>query len=881
MRWLMQLRMRIQILFRRGQAGARLDEELRFHLEQQIAENIAAGMSAEEARYAALRSFGNPALLREQARATWSWTWLELLWRDVCYGMRSLKRSPGFSSIAILVMALGIGANVAMFTVVRSVLLKPLPFQEPDRLVRVFEHTNEEFSFNIVAGGVYDEWRKQSHSFSDLALLGEAQFNLTGDGGQLPEIVHGTDCTWNLFSTLGVKPALGRDFTAADDQRSANGTVVLSWGLWKRRFGGDPAILNQTIHLNTLNYTVIGVMPPWFVYPDAATQLWTPVYHDKPAQTMSSLQDHEFPVIGRLNPGVTAAQGSAELTVLVRRLHDQHRNLALISTAAAVSPLFEDIVGGVRKPLYVLLAATGCVLLIACLNLANLLVARAAARRKELAIRAALGVGRLRLLRERLMESFLLSAAGGTLGLLLAYGAVQWLVHTRQDMSRVEAIHIDGVVALFTVGLVVLCALFTGLIASGTGRDKELLASLQDSARGSRGGQAHTGLRRSLLAVEVGLTVVLLIAAGLLLKSYARLRSSDMGCDTENVLTMRLDLFGRRYGKPAQLVNFYTTLLEQVRAVPGVEAAGFVQAVPGQGYWGDNGFTIAEHPPLPQAQAQYAIFRYADPGYFAAMRIPILRGRSFQPDLKLDQAREVVVSKAFADTYFPGENPLGKHLRSGVTDVYTIVGVVGDTRYAVSEDPRPMQYYPLFEGAGVENNGTLVIRSSHDVEQLALPVQRIVQELDHDLPVSDVLTMDQLLGKSTLDTSFDATLLTAFAALSLLLAGVGLFGVLSYIVAQRTSEIGIRMALGAQREQVLWQVLLEGLRPALFGLAFGLAASVGAARLIRSMLYGTRPLDPAVFAAVAVALLLVAGLACMVPAWQASRLDPMRALRTE
>jgi predicted permease len=344
---------------------------------------------------------------------------------------------------------------------------------------------------------------------------------------------------------------------------------------------------------------------------------------------------------------------------------------------------------------------------------------------------------------------------------------------------------------------------------------------------------------------------------------------------------MRLDLFGRRYGKPAQLVNFYTTLLEQVRAVPGVEAAGFVQAVPGQGYWGDNGFTIAEHPPLPQAQAQYAIFRYADPGYFAAMRIPILRGRSFQPDLKLDQAREVVVSKAFADTYFPGENPLGKHLRSGVTDVYTIVGVVGDTRYAVSEDPRPMQYYPLFEGAGVENNGTLVIRSSHDVEQLALPVQRIVQELDHDLPVSDVLTMDQLLGKSTLDTSFDATLLTAFAALSLLLAGVGLFGVLSYIVAQRTSEIGIRMALGAQREQVLWQVLLEGLRPALFGLAFGLAASVGAARLIRSMLYGTRPLDPAVFAAVAVALLLVAGLACMVPAWQASRLDPMRALRTE
>src|ERR1039458_1878835 len=598
MHWLMQLRMRMQMLLQRGQAGVCLDEELRFHLDQQIAENLAAGMNAEEARYAALRAFGNPALLREQVRATWSWTWLELLWRDVCYGVRTLKRSPGFTAIAILVMALGVGANVAMFTVVYGVLLKPLPFKDSQRLVRVFEHGNDEqFAFNIVAGGVYAEWKKQSHSFSDLALHGEAQFNLTGDGGQLPEIVHGANCTWNLFSTLGVKPAMGRDFTAADDVPSANGTVLLSWGLWKRRFGGDPAILNQSIHLNTHNYTVIGVMPAWFAYPDASTQLWTPIYHDKPASVMSSLQDHEFPVIGRLSPGLTAEQGRAELSVLVRRLRDQHRNLALISKAAEVRPLLEDIVGDIRQPLYVLLAATGCVLLIACLNVANLLVARAAARRKELAIRSALGGGRLRLLRERLMESFLLSVAGGALGLLLAYGAVQWLVHTRHDMSRVEAIHVDGVVALFTCGLIVLCTLFAGLIASWTARNKRLFASLKDSARGSSGGHAHSGLRRTLLAVEVGLTVVLLVAAGLLLKSYARLRSSDMGCATQNVLTMHLDLFGRRYGKPAQLVNFYETLLAQVRALPGVEAAGLVQAVPGQGYWGDNGFTIAEHPP--------------------------------------------------------------------------------------------------------------------------------------------------------------------------------------------------------------------------------------------------------------------------------------------
>jgi putative ABC transport system permease protein len=880
MRWFVQLRMRIQMLIGRGKAGVRLDDELQFHLEQQIAENVAAGMSAEEAHYAALRAFGNPALLREQARATWNWTWLELLVRDVRHGVRTLMRTPGFAAIAILVIALGIGANVAMFTVVHSVLLKPLPFQNPERLFRLYEHSSDDmFAFNIVAGGVYAEWKTQNRSFSDLALLGDAVFNLSGENGQLPEIAHGTNCTWNLFTTLGVRPALGRDFTAADDQRSANGTVLLSWGLWKRRFGGDPAILNQAIHLNRRSYTVIGIMPAWFAYPDAATQLWTPIYHDKPASVMESLGDHEFQVIGRLHPGFTIAQGREDLSLIVRRLHDQHLNNPMISKAAEISPLLDDMVGDFKRPLYVLMSATGCLLLIACLNVANLLVARGAARRRELAIRTALGGGRLRLLREQLMESFLLSAAGGSAGMLLAYGAVQWLVHMRPDMSRVEAIHIDGIAALFTVGLIVLCALFSGVIASFATTDKRILSTLQSSARGSSSGQAGTGLRRSLLSIEIGITVVLLVAAGLFIKSYAHLRSSDMGCATENTLTMRLALFGGRYGQPAQLVNFYTALLERVRSLPGVEAAGFVQAVPGQGYWGDNGFSIVEHPPLPQGEAQFAIFRFADPGYFAAMRIPLLRGRSFDPSQRLDHAREVVVSKSFADTYLPGEDPLGKHLHSGPGAAYTIVGVVGDTRYTPSEEPKPMQYYPLF--AGESDNGTLVIRSNREVEQLALPVQRIVRDLDHDLAVSDVLTMDQLLGKSTLDASFDATLLLGFAVLSLVLAAVGLFGVLSYIVAQRTNEIGIRMALGAQREQILRTVLLNGLRPALVGLAFGLFASAGVTRLIRSMLYGTQPLDPAVFTAVTAALFGAALVACAIPAWRASRLNPMIALRME
>ncbi|MGA2084473.1 MAG: ABC transporter permease, partial [Terracidiphilus sp.] len=403
MRWLTQLRMRIQMLFQRGQAGARLDDELRFHLEQQIAENLAAGMSAEEARFAALRAFGNPALLREQARATWSWTWLELLMRDVRYGVRTLARTPGFTAIAILVMALGIGANVALFTIVRSVLLKPLPFQDPERLVRLYEQSaDDSFPYNDSAAGVFAEWKRLSHGFTDLAICGYGGYNLSGSGEQLPEAVRAATFSWNFLPTLGVRPALGRNFTASDDQPSANPTVLLSWGLWKRRFGGNPSIVNQTILLNAKPYTVIGVMPASFAYPEAAIQLWTPIYHEEPASEITAIDSHDFRVIGRLKPGVTETQAVSELTLFTLRLHNQHLDDPFVSKGANIRPLLDSLVGEVKTPLYVLLAATGCLLLIACLNVANLLVARAAARHKELGIRMALGGSRLRLLRQHL-----------------------------------------------------------------------------------------------------------------------------------------------------------------------------------------------------------------------------------------------------------------------------------------------------------------------------------------------------------------------------------------------------------------------------------------------------------------------------------------------
>jgi predicted permease len=536
------------------------------------------------------------------------------------------------------------------------------------------------------------------------------------------------------------------------------------------------------------------------------------------------------------------------------------------------------MVRDLKRPLYVLLAATGCLLLIACINVANLLVARAVTRRKELAIRTALGGGRLRLLRERLMESLLLSAAGGALGLFLALGALHWLTSTREEMSRVESIHIDSVVAAFTVGVIALCALFAGLISALTIKDRQLLGTLHESSRAAGGGRSRATLRRVLLTVEVGLTVVLLTGAGLLLKSYQRLRLADMGCTTQNVLTMRLGVPKARYTTPAMCAEFFDQLLSRVRALPGVDAAGISTAVPGQGYWEDSNFTIVEHPPLPRGTGNSALNRWADAGYFGAIGIPMLRGRTFNESLRLDKANEIVVSDGFVKKYFPGEEPLGKHLHSQNKD-YTIVGVVGDTRYEIGEVPLPMKYFPL--ASGDQNYGTLVIRSSRGVEQLALPAQRVIQGLDRDLAVSDVLTMDQLLGHSTLDQSFNTTLLVGFAVLSLLLAAVGLFGVLSYIAAQRTGEIGIRLALGARREHVLGKMLSDGLRPALIGLVLGLAVSAEATGLLREMLYETRPLDPLVFAAVSATLLLVAALACIVPAWRASRVDPMQALRTE
>jgi predicted permease len=884
MRWIAQLKMRIEMLFHRRKAAEHLNDELRYHLER---ENAAAGMGAEEARRVALRSFGNPALLRDQTRQHWSWSWLERLGRDVRYGLRTLSRSRGFSFIAVAVMALCIGAATSLFTVVRGVLLQPLPFRDPSHLAMLYEHfragsvAGNESRYNVVSPGDYYDWRAQTHGFEDMAAWRQWRFNLSGERGELPEVVDAIAGSWNFFPVVGVQPALGRSFTEAEDHPGASPVVMLTWSLFQRRFAGDASILGRQIHLDGKPYTVVGVLPAAFAYPEARMQLWVPYASVATAEELAHHDFHQSHVVARMKPGVSLANAVGQVAALQYRLHLQYLNAPVAEDAVSRS-IVDDMARDVKKPLIILMCAVGCMLLIGCLNVANLLVARGAARQKEVAIRGALGAGRLTLIREQLTESLLICFAGGAIGVLLSLAGTQWMTSAWKDLPRTEGIRMDAAVLAFSCGLIGVAALLAGLLPALSSTGKSVFATLQASSRAG-GNLSRTAMRKTLLTVEIAVTVVLLIAAGLLLKSFERMRTTAIGSATDNLLTMTYSLPARKYDTPEKMNAFNERLLERLRAMPGVRGAALGSALPGAGYDGDDVFSIPEHPPLkPGQELPDALYRWADPGYFSALEIPLVNGRFFTGQDRLEKANKVIVSRQLVQLYFPNTDPIGKHLHVPAKKQpdYEIVGVVGDTLWKPGETSRPTMYFPILTGEA-DIGFALAVRTVSDPLAYSIPVQKAIAEIDPELPVTDVLTMPQVIGEFTGNASFSATLVLAFAVLSLVLASVGLYGVLSYLVTQRLTEIGIRIALGARREQVLRLMLLDGLRPAVIGLAIGLVAGAGATQLIRSVLYGTRPLDPMVFAAVSATLLAVSGLACIVPAWRASRLDPMQALRTE
>ena len=646
---------------------ADLERELLSDLELEEEEQRERGLSAEEARSAARRAFGNTTLIREQTRAAWSWIWLEQLVRDVKYGTRTLLRSPEFAIVSVLVMALGIGATTSLFTMVRAVLLRPLPFRDSGKLVMLYDHYRHNKGgdgFNAVAPGDYRDWRSQTHGFEDMAAMRGYGGILSGVHSELPEVAQSAGGSANLFPLLGVTPAFGRIFTEAEDQPKGEPVVLLTWSLFQRRFAGDPSIIGKQIHLDTIPTTVVGVLPSWFTYPDARIQYWMPY-----AQTFSEGDygmhaGHQSEVVARLKPDVSVEAATHEVSAVQYRIH-----LANASKPVAEDvwsrPMIDDLVKGVRTQLLVLLCAVGCMLLIACLNLSNLLVARAASRRKEVAIRGSLGGSRLALIREQMTESLLICVAGGGLGLLLSLASTQWLAAHWRNLPRADSVHVDGWVFTFAAGLVLATGLLAGLVPAISSTGKGLLSALRESSRSASGSASRARLRKTMLTVEIALTVMLLVSAGLLFKSFLHLRMADLGCRIDHVITMKFGLPEIQYDTRDKVMLFHQSLLERVRRLPGVRGAALVSAAPGSGPQGDRVFTILERP-APSYSLQYdAMTLTADPQYFSVMQIPLLRGRVFTEHERLDNDHYVVVSKQFVDQFFSGDDPIGKHVRVG------------------------------------------------------------------------------------------------------------------------------------------------------------------------------------------------------------------------
>jgi len=802
---------------------------------------------------------------------------MKSLLQDVRYGLRRLSKSPGFTIVAAGALALGIGANTAIFSVVNAVLLRPLPYPAPDELVQVWETRPRQNMASVEASpNEFLAWAAEGRSFRHLAAVDFANYNLTGRGE--PERVTAALVSAEYFPAFGVAPAAGRAFLAEEDQPGKENVVVLTHDFWQTRFGGDPSVLDQTVSLDGAACAVVGIMPRGFRLPQDA-KLARPIAFAPEARTRAG--SHYLQVFGRLAGGVTREQAGAELSGIAARLEQTFASTNA-GHGVVLVPLREQLVGDVRPALLVLLGAVGLVLLIACANLANLLLARAEGRRKEVAVRAALGASRWRIVRQLLAESVLLAAAGGGLGLLLAVWGVDLLVSLDPaGVQRVGEVALDAGVLAFTVALSLATGLVFGLAPALQASKTDFVETLKEGGRSSTGPARAGRLRGALVVSEVALTLVLLVGAGLLVKSFARLLDVDPGLDPRGVLTLDLSLPPAKYAERRQVAAFYERLLGEVAALPGVEVAGAVSVLPLGGDDNSNFVEIEGRPPLAPGQALRAGRRNASPDYFRALRVPLKSGRALAPSDAADAPPAAVINEAMARAFFPGEDPVGKRLRTGDNNPWvTIVGVVGDVRHrGLDVDTRPEMFFPHAQSPSRQMS--LVVRSGGDPLALVGAVRERVRAVDKDQPVGNVKTMEAWVAESVASRRFAVLLLAAFALVAAGLAAVGIYGVVSYGVAQRTHELGLRLALGAQRSDVLRLVIRQGMKMTLVGAAVGLAAALALTRLMAGLLYGVSATDPLVFAGVALLLVAVALLACYVPARRATRVDPMVALRHE
>ncbi len=885
-RWFYTLPLRLRSLLRRGQVEQELDEELQYHLERQIEENLAEGMTAEAARYAALRTMGGIEQQKERCRDMRRVNFIEDFLQDLRYGMRGLAKSPVFTAVALLTLALGIGTNTAVFSVVNGVLLRPLPYNNPDRIITIWEPSRGGHTLGLTDVEFFDI-RDRNQVFEEVAAYATGAANFTGVGE--PERVTATWVSSGFFQVLGVHPALGRVITTEDDKPDPARVVVLSYGLWQRRFAADQSVIGRQVSLNGNSRTIIGVMPLGFQFESGEVEMWLPLGLD-PANV--SPGERSYSAIGRLRPDVTLEQARAEMNTTAALLAEEYKTRfpkgANSTSILNLIPLHELIVGDVRPVLLLLLVSIGFVLLIACANVANLHLARGAARQKEIALRLALGAGRLRIIRQLLTESLILSALGGAAGLLLAYwGVGALLALSPASLPRTGEVGIDKTVLLFTLAVSLLAGIVFGLVPGMRFSHPELHALLKEGGR-SMAGSSSRHTRHLLVVSELALAVLLLAGAGLTIKSFIRLLNVDPGFDPQNVLTARINLPQSKYPQHQQIDAFYKQLLERVEAAPGVETAGTVTVLPLSGMNSNASFEIEGRPRASDEVAQNADYRMVSLNYFRALGIPLLEGRYFAATDREDVPGVVIINQAMKHDFWPGEEALGKRINLGVpgSPWLTIIGIIKDVKHkALNVTSKPEFYFlhsqNAYKALGIYRSLTVAVRGMAEPVALTGVVKSAVQAIDKDVPVAKVETMERILSSSVAQPRFTMLLLGIFAIVALALAAVGIYGVMAYSVGQRKHEIGIRMALGAQRRDVVRLIVGQGMGMAVIGIGIGLSLAFALTRVMSGLLFEVSTTDTPTFVVISLLPLAVALAASLLPAWRALKVDPMEALRYE